>query len=657
MSFKEKIEEDKLNQIMEQNIVYLNQIAEQMKLGYVSIFAGAGLSVASGYVDWKKLLDPICRQMHLNNNIDLTEIAQYYKNQYGRQGLNDVVFNEFAKVPKNNENIEWLAKMPIKEYWTTNYDDVIKKEIEKRGKVVEVVINQESFKYHDPRREVVIYKMHGDKKYPDDVVLTKEDYQNYDEKRGLFTKLLSVELVKKTFLFIGFSFNDPNLERILTIAKNSLNSKSLPAHYCFMRKVQVRDYLNSKNEITSDAVERYIQDKNYQELRIRDMRNYGVYTILVDDFNQITLMLKYLYNKYTINNVFISGGINPDDLSDYGEFNQELSVNSRLNRAEHFLTLLGKSLIDNGFQIYTGFGAGVGNYILSGVLSSKKNNPLNTDITRNDIHINSLIGVEDSLKDTIRIRLIEQCSSVIILFGYIRDLKRQSGIIREYEIAQHLENFIIPVRPTGFAAQTIFDELENKGLLQDNLYFLKNETDIETMVNKLIQVLKEYKKEKEERLSKQLITSVAMYGIRVFISYHYKSDCKIAREITKIVNSDKINMFTIVKENEKNKDSQLIRNWVDEEICKTKITILLISRDTLDREYVSYELEKSVSNGNTIVPIIIDSEENCFNEEDIHVIQERLSVRLPGMNLHMRKWFHDKGNKNVLKWLNEALEM
>ena len=186
MVYKEKIEEDKLKQIMEQNISYLDEISEQMKLGYVSVFAGAGLSVASGYVDWKRLLEPLCKQMRLNINKDLTEIAQYYKNQYGRQGLNDIVFNEFAKIPKNNENATWLAKLPIKEYWTTNYDDIIEREIQKCGKVVEPIFDQESFKYHDPRREVVVYKMHGDKRFPDDVVLTKEDYQKYAEKRKLF---------------------------------------------------------------------------------------------------------------------------------------------------------------------------------------------------------------------------------------------------------------------------------------------------------------------------------------------------------------------------------------------------------------------------------------------------------------------------------------
>ena len=442
---------------------------------------------------------------------------------------------------------------------------------------METIINQESFKYHDPRREVVIYKMHGDKRYPDDVVLTKEDYQKYDDKRKLFTRLLSVELVRRTFVFIGFSFNDPNLERILSIAKNTLNSKSLPKHYCFMRKVQVIDYLDDENVITKDALERYIQDKNYQELRINDMRNYGIYTILVDDFKQITIMLQYLYNKYITNNVFISGGINPDNLSDYGEFNKgESGKIDNLSRAERFLTLLGTALVDNDFQIYTGFGAGVGNYILSGVLKSRKKNPLNVDVTNSEIHINSLMGVEDGLKDEIRRRMIGQCSSMIVLFGYGEN-REKSGIFREYDIARENGNYIIPIRNTGFAAQIIYDELEVGKQLPEGLEFLKTEENIKEMVEGIVHNLNVHRKEKEEKLNEQLFSSVAMYGIGIFISYHYDSDNCIAREITEIINTDKINVFSVVRENEKQKDDEIIKNWVDEEIKKTRITILLVS--------------------------------------------------------------------------------
>lgn len=656
MSYKKIIEEDYLDQIMEQNINYLDRIAEQMQLGYVSVFAGAGLSVASGYVDWKRLLSPISKQLRLSNNTDLTEIAQYYKNQFGRQGLNSAIFDEFAKVPKNNDNAAWLAKMPITEYWTTNYDNVIEQEVEKQGKIVETIINQESFKYHNPKREVVVYKMHGDKNFPDDVVLTKEDYQNYDKNREVFTKLLSVELIRKTFLFIGFSFNDPNMERILSIVKNSLNNKAPQTHYCFMRKVQIIDYLDEKNKLDTNAVKRYIQDKNYQELRIRDMSNYGIFPILVDDYNQITLMLQYLYNKYITNNVFVSGGINPTNLSDYGEFNSREVNDSCMSRAELFLTSLGKSLIDNDFQIYTGFGAGVGNYILSGVLKSEKNNILNTEIVNNEIHIRNLMELKNDLKFKIRERMIEKCSSMIILFGYAEDVKK-SGTYCEYMLAEKLKRFIIPVKKTGFVAEKIFDELQKEKKLNGNLLFLQEELDIEELVSSIIQALKEYKNEKEILLRKQLFSSVAFLGIRIFISYHYDSDNEIAKEITKIINEDKTNIFTVVEENEKQKDPEIIKSWVDEEIKNTKFTILLLSKETLDRLYVSYELKRSIVNGNTIIPILIDNKENNFTDDNIELIKKSLCDELSMKNdeLRMKRWVRDDGRSNILKWLMEEL--
>ena len=52
MNYKQQIEEDKMNQIMERNIEYLNQLTEQMKSDQVSVFAVAGVSVAPGFVVW-----------------------------------------------------------------------------------------------------------------------------------------------------------------------------------------------------------------------------------------------------------------------------------------------------------------------------------------------------------------------------------------------------------------------------------------------------------------------------------------------------------------------------------------------------------------------------------------------------------------------------
>ena len=139
-----------------------------------------------------------------------------------------------------------------------------------------------------------------------------------------------------------------------------------------MRRVQPYDYLDKDYKISDMNFEKYIKDKSYQGLKIESLkRNYNSHTILVDDFEQITFMLQYLYDKHAMNNVFISGGINPNNLIDYGEFNKVGNEENEMNRAQSFLTLLGKKLVENNYAIYTGFGAGVGNYILSGVLSEQ----------------------------------------------------------------------------------------------------------------------------------------------------------------------------------------------------------------------------------------------------------------------------------------------
>ena len=113
------------------------------------------------------------------------------------------------------------------------------------------------------------------------------------------------------------------------------------------------------------------------------------------------------------------------------------------------MTILGRDLVDNGFHIYTGFGAGVGNYILAGVLQSKKNRQ-NGEVINDDIHISSMMSVKDvENKNRIRRKMIEQCSSSIIVFGYGDE---NSGTYQEYNIAKEEENYVIHMESTGFAA-------------------------------------------------------------------------------------------------------------------------------------------------------------------------------------------------------------
>lgn len=79
-------------------------------------------------------------------------------------------------------------------------------------------------------------------------------------------------------------------------------------------------------------------------------------------------------------------------------------------------------------------------------------------------------------KNRIRRKMIEQCSSSIIVFGYG---KKDSGTYQEYHIAKDDNKYIIPVKKTGFAAKEIYNGLPKKE--KQELLFLEKENEISVM--------------------------------------------------------------------------------------------------------------------------------------------------------------------------------
>lgn len=70
---------------------YVNAIQE----GNAALFAGAGLSRPSGFVDWKGLLRPLAKDIDLDvdKESDLLSVAQFYRN---RKGSGTSIIEEFS---------------------------------------------------------------------------------------------------------------------------------------------------------------------------------------------------------------------------------------------------------------------------------------------------------------------------------------------------------------------------------------------------------------------------------------------------------------------------------------------------------------------------------------------------------------------------------
>lgn len=198
---------------------FYSEYTRALREGTAALFAGAGLSVPAGYVDWKKLLRPLAEQLRLDvdQETDLPALAQFSVNEEGgrRTAVSQRILEDLTREAELTPSHRLLAGLPIRTVWTTNYDDLLEKSFTEAGKRPDVKRRETSLTLTRPDADVTLYKMHGDITEPEKAVLTQDDYESYSDSRQLFTTTLQAELATKTFLFLGFSFTDTNLGHIL----------------------------------------------------------------------------------------------------------------------------------------------------------------------------------------------------------------------------------------------------------------------------------------------------------------------------------------------------------------------------------------------------------------------------------------------------------
>lgn len=107
----------------------------------VAVFAGAGMSKGSGYVDWPELLSDIAAELGLKieHEHDLISLAQFHVNhRKNSDGLAKKILQEFSEQAEPSRSHEILARLPIHTYWTTNYDTLIEEALRKAFRVPDV---------------------------------------------------------------------------------------------------------------------------------------------------------------------------------------------------------------------------------------------------------------------------------------------------------------------------------------------------------------------------------------------------------------------------------------------------------------------------------------------------------------------------------------
>ncbi len=425
---------------------FIKKIVKELEENNVAIFAGAGLSIPAGHVDWKKLLKPFAEELEIDidKETDLVSLAQYYCNNQGsnRHDISQAIMNEFDQIKQPTENHQILAKLPISTFWTTNYDSLIEDSLKIEGKIVDVKYTIEQLALTKPKRNTIVYKMHGDKSHAHKAIIIKDDYEKYHINCAPFITALSGDLISKTFIFIGFSFTDPNLDYILSRIRATYNENQR-THYSFIKKVHKKDFSDQEDYD-------YFQKK--QVLFINDLKRYNIQTVEVNEYNEITSILKSIEKCFSNKNIFISGSA-----ADYDGFENPLS----------FISNLSKSLIKKKFNIVTGFGLGVGSQVICGALEEIYIEQRNIDNDRILMRPFPQPNENEDFKELwhkYRIDMISRVGIAIFLFG--NKLKEDEivdadGVYSEFGIAKQLKVNIIPVGSTGWISSKIWNEVNN----------------------------------------------------------------------------------------------------------------------------------------------------------------------------------------------------
>lgn len=437
---------------------FTKEIAIKCQNNEAALFLGAGMSSNAGLPSWKKLFEPLARDMGIdldNTNYQLYDIAQFYANDKGISQLHKKVSSGINRIDENSDALDELTNMQCNSIWTTNFDKVIENNYYRKGKRTNIIHSEENLVNVDLNKNINIFKMNGDIDDLKHAIITKRDLEEYSATHNVLLTFFKRELVVRSFLFIGYSFTDSLVLPCISELSQAFDGEQ-PYHYAIMKKNEDPDFIN------------FIIDLE---------KRYHIKTLLIDDYDEIQDILReinYYTNQY---NVFISGS--------YRDNNEE-----KLQEISKFCNKLTNSLYKENLRIVNGYGYKVGYYIAAAATRLM----LEENVSSFEKYL-LMYPFDEHLTQSQKYKhrkfMISKANAVIFMYGFASS---DSGMIEEFNIAKKdPKKIIIPIGSTGGAARIIYDEVKaniiNYPYLEKVIDSLLNETDTDTLISIIVDVI------------------------------------------------------------------------------------------------------------------------------------------------------------------------
>lgn len=137
------------------------------------------------------------------------------------------IFSNNELINSNSEELKEFKNMLRKSrvILTTNYDTFIEECFEENEReILKKYIGQKGL-FQGGNGYCELYKIHGSIEEPNSIVITEEDYREYDKNSILITSKIVSSLLNSPIIFLGYSLTDLNIKNIIKNFSNSLDER------------------------------------------------------------------------------------------------------------------------------------------------------------------------------------------------------------------------------------------------------------------------------------------------------------------------------------------------------------------------------------------------------------------------------------------------